>query len=240
VADVVERDVAMAAKVLQLANSAFFGTGRTILQLPEAVTRVGLNNLRALTLSAGAFESFTPGAPTPGFSIAALQAHSTLVARIARKIAPAPTGDDAFTAGMLHDVGLLILASQEPAYLAQVIAGAQAENRPLFEAEQQARGSSHAELGAHLLDLWGIPHTIVEAVAYHHAPRAAHGVLFDHVTAVHVADALAHEVAPAPDAGAGLPPARLDEEYLGSLRVIDQLDHWRSLARAEAAQASDR
>jgi len=236
VADVVEHDVAMAAKVLQLANSAFFGTGRTILQLSQAVTRLGMNNLRALTLSVGAFESFTPDEPTPGFSISALQAHSTLVAQIARRVAPAPTADDAFTAGMLHDVGQLILASQESEYLAQVIAVAQAEQRPLHEVEREARGSTHAELGAHLLDLWGIPHTIVEAVAYHHAPRAAHGALFDHVTAVHVADALADEVTPPPGIRPGLPPAPLDEDYLTALGMASELDRWRAIAREEAEQ----
>ncbi len=237
VAEVVARDVAMAAKVLQLANSAFFGTGRTINQLTEAVTRVGLNNLRALTLSVGAFERFTPGTPIPGFSIAALQAHSTLVARIARRIAPAATTDDAFAAGMLHDVGLLILASQEPAYLAETMATARSESRPLYEVELSSRGSSHAELGAHLLDLWGIPHTIVEAVAYHHAPRAAHSVRFDHVIAVHVADVLAHEAAPAPAGAEGLPIAPLDEDYLASLHVVDELEGWRELAQEEAEQA---
>jgi len=236
VAGVVEHDVAMSAKVLQLANSAFFGTGRSILQLSEAVTRLGMNNLRALTLSVGAFDSFTPDEPLPGFSISALQAHSTLVGQIARRIAPTGTGDDAFTAGMLHDVGQLILASQEPEYLAQVIATAEAEDRPLHEAEQAARGSTHAEIGAYLLDLWGIPHTIVEAVAYHHAPRAAHGALFDHVTAVHVADALADEVLPAGDEREQLPPARLDEEYLSVLGVADEVKRWRVIAREEAAR----
>ena len=236
VANVVGRDVAMAAKVLQLANSAFFGTGRSISQLTEAVTRVGMNNLRALTLSAGAFARFTPSAPIPGFSIAVLQAHSTLVARIARRIAPRGAADDAFTAGMLHDVGQLILASQEPAYLAETIAVARERDVPLHIAEQQARGSSHAELGAHLLDLWGLPHTIVEAVAFHHDPRAAHGELFDHVTAVHVADVLAHEVLPAPK-DLQLPPAQLDEEYLASLNVLDELERWRELARTEDTAA---
>ncbi len=237
VAAVVEQDVAMSAKVLQLANSAFFGTGRSISQLTEAVTRIGLNNLRALTLSVGAFERFRPSAPIPGFSIATLQAHSTLAARIARRIAPAGAADDAFSAGMLHDVGLLILASQEPSYLADLIAEARLEDVPLFDAELRSRGSSHAGIGAHLLDLWGIPHTIVEAVAYHHAPRAAHGALFDHLTAVHVADVLAHEVLPAREEER-LPPAPLDEEYLASLSVLGDLERWRTIALEEAAQSS--
>ncbi len=236
VASVVERDVAMAAKLLQLANSAIFGSGRSISQLSEAVTRVGLNNLRALALSVGTFERFTPSSLTPGFSIAALQAHSTLVARIARRLAPRSASDDAFTAGMLHDVGLLILATHEPAFLAEAIAAAQLEGRPLYEVEQQTRGSSHAELGAHLLALWGIPHPIVEAVAYHHAPRAAHGRLLDHVTAVYVANLLAHEVAPGPE-GERLPQAPLDDEYLASLQVLGELDAWRELAATEALQA---
>jgi HD-like signal output (HDOD) protein len=100
--------------------------------------------------------------------------------------------------------------------------------------ELEARGSTHAELGAHLLDLWGIPHTVVEAVAYHHAPRAAHGALFDHVTAVHVADALADEYLIAHEDREQLAPAPLDEEYLAELGVADEIERFRAIAREEA------
>src|SRR4051794_19719761 len=83
-AAVVERDIAMTAKVLQLVNSAFFGLGRRISRMPEAVQYLGLNTLRALVLHAGASEAFAPTRPIEGFSIAALQHRSHLAARIAR------------------------------------------------------------------------------------------------------------------------------------------------------------
>jgi len=238
VGKIVAQDVAMSAKVLQLANSAFFGTGRTINQLPEAVTRIGVNNLRSLALSVGAFESFRPRGPLAGFSIAELQHHSTLVARIARRIAPKGMGDDAFTAGMLHDVGVLVLASKKPEQLAAAIENARAEGIPVHNAERDAYGATHAEIGAHLLDLWGIPHPIVEAVAYHHEPANAAGRLFDQVTAVHVADRLAHDVSPH-DGDTPWFGGTIDEEYLESLGAVEEMDRWREIALEEVSAGED-
>ena len=152
------------------------------------MTRIGVNNLRSLALSVGAFESFRPARRSPASRSPSCSTHSTLVARIARRIAPKGMGDDAFTAGMLHDVGVLVLASKKPDQLADAIEMARTEGIPVYSAEQQTHGATHAEIGAHLLDLWGIPHPIVEAVAYHHAPGKAAGRLLDQVTAVYVAD----------------------------------------------------
>ena len=236
VARVVERDVAISAKVLQLANSAFFGTGRTIGALQEAVARLGVTILRALTLQVGAFETLRPGGHVEGLSIGSLTTHSNLVARIARRIAPDGAGDDAFTAGLLHDVGLLVRARHAPTELAAQIATARRRGVPLHAIERAGGASSHAALGAHLLDLWGIPHTIAEAVAYHHAPGEAPGHMFDHVTAVHVADRLAREVST--EHGPRWPCGELDDEYLGAIGVLGRLDQWRELAFEEALRAS--
>ncbi len=135
---IVEQDIALSGRVLQLANSAFFSRGRPVSGLHEAVKSVGLQTLSALTLTATARDL--------GDSIAAVQAHGA----------------------MLQDIGLLILATEEPEYLADVLAAAELEGRPAVDIEYERRGISHAEIGAHLLALWGLPPELVEAVAFHH------------------------------------------------------------------------
>ena len=231
-AALVERDVAMSAKVLQLANSAFFGVARRISRTAEAVHYLGLETLRALVLHAGAFDAFAPARPIDGFDLDALQRISHLAARVARRLAADPlTREHAFTAGLLHGVGLLVLARQDPYDLAVAIAEARRSGRPLHEVEYARHGSSHAELGAYVLGLWGLPEPIVEAVAHQHrisrlAPAAEEPGL-----AVHVAGVLCGEVAAGATATA---PPSLDDAALGAAGVDSRFDEWRTVAAAEA------
>jgi HD-like signal output (HDOD) protein len=228
-ARLVEQDAGMTAKVLQLANSAFFGRARQVSDLDEAISYLGLNTLKALALSADAMEAFQPKIEIAGFSIERLQAHTGLTARIARKlVAPGCNGDSAVAAALIHDVGILVLASRAPDYLASVLERAEREERPLFQVEQEERGFTHADVGAHLLGLWGLPPTIVEAVAYHHRPAAAHGPSMDAITAVHVASVLADETV-----------LKLDMDHLERMGVsAEVLARWRAIAAEE--QEEDR
>jgi HD-like signal output (HDOD) protein/CheY-like chemotaxis protein len=234
-AALVERDVAMSAKVLQLVNSAFFGLGRRIVRMAEAVHYLGLETLRALVLHAGAFEAFAPRRPIDGFDIGALQRRSHLAARIARRLAPdAQTGDDAFTAGMLHGVGLLVLARQDPYELGDAIAEARATAIPLHEVEYARHGSSHAELGAYVLGIWGLPDSIVDAVAHQHRIDRLAGPALDTALFVHAATALAAGFTPR--AVATGPPA-MDATTVAAAGAGDRLPEWRAQAAAEAALA---
>jgi HD-like signal output (HDOD) protein len=223
-ARLVEQDAAMTAKVLQLANSAFFGRTRQVSDVDEAISYLGLNTLKALALSADAMEAFQPAVDIPGFSIERLQAHTGLTARIARRLVAAGcNADSAVAAALIHDVGILVLAARAPDYLAAVIGRAEREDRPMFEIEQEERGFTHADVGAHLLGLWGLPPAIVEAVAYHHRPAAAHGPIMDAVTAVHVASVLADERV-----------LKLDMDHLERMGVSEQvLARWREIAASE-------
>lgn len=217
----VESDVAMCAKVLQLVNSSFFGLGRRIAGAREAVTYLGMAPLRALVLSTGAFQAFAAGRAC-GFSLDALEAHSTLVARTsAALLTDRQAAGEAFTAGMLHDVGKLVLASHRPAELAGLLAEAERTDRPLHVVERERGGVTHAEIGGYLLTVWGLPYTIVEAVTHHHAPARLEDSTFGVRAAVHIADALVGE------ASGG--PAVLDEDYVARLGVADRLDGWREL-----------
>jgi len=232
----VGQDVAMAAKVLQLANSAFFGAGRPIVRVHDAVMHLGLATLRALVLTAGAFSAFQSPRSIEGFSMEVVQSRCAAVAKVASALlTDKPTQEQAFTAGLVHDVGLLVLAAQEADYLGDALACSARERRPLVDVERERRGATHAELGAHLLALWGLPHPILEAVAFHHRPQAIHDPHLDAAAAVGIATALVGEAhtdaAPLGDAFAD----PLDLDYVERLGATHELPRWREIA-AEAAE----
>jgi putative nucleotidyltransferase with HDIG domain len=234
----VESDIAMCAKVLQLVNSSFFGLGRRISSAREAVVYLGIAPLRALVLSAGAFRAFAPARPLEGFSVDALQTHSALVARVAAELLPHPDqAADAFTAGLLHDVGKLVLAAHRPDELASLLGAARESGRPLHAIERERAGVTHAEIGAYLLTLWGLPQPIVEAVAHHHAPTRLGVVTLGPLAAVHIANLLVAEQQ-RHDSGAG-PSQTLDQDYLVALGVADRLHAWKQLAAERVRTAAD-
>lgn len=174
-AEIVAQDIAMSARLLQMANSAFFRRRSEIVCVRQAVALVGLNTLRALALATSVYAQLGNGGdgPVPGFSVDELQQRSAQVARVARLVRGHTSDvDDAFSAGLLLDVGLLVLSKQEPARLQDLIATATAEGCTLGAVERARGVVTHAEIGAHLLALWGVPHSIVEAVAHHADPTA--------------------------------------------------------------------
>jgi putative nucleotidyltransferase with HDIG domain len=232
----VERDVALSAKVLQLANSALFGLTQEVTTVQAAVMYLGVDTIKSLALTAEAFGKLTPR-NTDGFSIDDFQDHAMRVARITAAILPAGrTQQEAVTAALLHDIGKLVLVADPGSRWAQLNRLAVERNLPLHEVEQETEGVTHADLGAHLLALWGLPDGIAEAVAHHHRPGVVEGLELDAVGAVHIANALAHELQPG---GAGAAPHQtLDDDLLDRLAVRPQLDLWRRLARQLVDAAS--
>jgi HD-like signal output (HDOD) protein/ActR/RegA family two-component response regulator len=235
VAAVLERDIAMSAKVLQLANSAYFGPRQPVSSLRDAVVLLGHETLRALVFSAEAFQTFDVPASIPGFTLAALEHRSLQVGRLAHKLSEGmPGADDAFAAGLLLDVGLLVLAAHKPECLAEILMAAEREGRPAHEIELARHGITHAEIGAHLLALWGLPHAIVEAVAHHHRPLRSPAPLFDAIARVHIADALVADSEARPrDGNTGV--SRIDRDYLDRIGVTDRISEWQQLASIELA-----
>jgi putative nucleotidyltransferase with HDIG domain len=195
VARLIEGDIAVFAKVLQLVNSAFFGLGRRITSANEAVAYLGISALRSLVLSVEVMRTFTVLRPIAGFSIEHLEHHSMSVARTAgRLVRSTKEAEYAFTAGLLHDVGKLVLASEQPARLEALLAEARATGRPLHEVEREQTGSTHAELGAYLLGLWGLPFQVVDAIARHHDPSAVAQPALDVTGALALTEALVGEL----------------------------------------------
>ena len=173
---IIQRDPGMTAKTLQLVNSAFFGMRKSVTDPQEAVAYLGVEIVRTQVLSNGIFEASSPF-PTQVFKVAEVWRHSLLVARVAQALAkqeglPLALQREAYAGGLLHDVGVLILASRFPNLYDQVAEAVRAKAEPLRSAEEWLFGVSHAEVGAYLLGLWGLPAQVLEIVSLHHQPRA--------------------------------------------------------------------
>jgi putative nucleotidyltransferase with HDIG domain len=231
---VIERDTALTAKVLQLGNSAFFGVSRHVTRVRDAVVYIGVETIKSLTLTVEAFGKLAP-TRAEGFSIDEFQQHALLVARIAGAILPpGRANQEAVTAGLLHDIGKLVLIADDRQRWADLHQQALRLQLPFHELEQRENGVTHAATGAYLLSLWGLPDGVVEAVAHHHDPGAVPGNVLDAVAAVHIADALANES----QLGGSEhpPPGPLDDALLERLGIARQQDRWRQLAALWAAQ----
>jgi putative nucleotidyltransferase with HDIG domain len=224
----IERDMAMTAKVLQLVNSAFFGLPRQVSSPMQAVSLLGIDTIKALILSAQVFGHLHLE-NTPSFSLDDLWHHSMAIAACAKRIAQSENCqrklmNDMFMAGLLHDVGKLVLAANLPQQYEEALQGVQTEGLTDWQAEHAVLGTSHAEVGAYLLGLWGLPEPIVEAVTFHHTPSACADRSLSPLTAVHVANGLR------PASGMqGTPAAeaRLDEAYITQVGLVERLPVWR-------------
>lgn len=224
IAKIVATDPGITAKVLQVANSAAVGLPGNVTDPVEAVQQLGMTTVRSLVLSAQVYGSFAPGR-LKDFSAEALWAHLMNCGELARRIMRRENvefaeTEDSFTAGLLHDMGKLMLADGLPDEYAQAIELAARENIPQFEAEREVFGATHAGLAAYLFGLWGLPVSIVETVAFHHTPEKSQHKQFSALTAVHVANSFFDDTGAAP----------LNHDYLRDTGVIDKLEDWREMA----------
>lgn len=229
ISDIVEQDIGISAKLLQLANSAFFGSAQPVTSIQRAVGYLGLNALKCLVLSLEVFKAFQPKTKVPGFSMDTMQRHARIAAHIvARLPVPKEFAEIAFVSSMLHDVGKLIQAWKLPESFAENVSQSIKEHLPLYKVEERARGFSHSEVGAYLLGIWGLPYPVVETVALHHSPNRVLHSGFDAVAAVYVANLLAHRIEPNQAADPETDPAHCEED-LAALGVLDQFGTWQNM-----------
>ncbi len=194
VADLLEQDPAMSGKILHLVNTAFFGQPQHTADIAKAVSLMGTTMIRNLALGAEVFEAFPMKASVPGFSVDEEQRHASAVAHLARHIAPSGIRENAFTGGLLHDAGKLILASRLPEQFRASIRHAEENGVSDVEAECEVIGASHAEAGAYLLGLWGLPTEVSEAVLLHHDVEVAAGRSLDITKSVCIANIVVNEM----------------------------------------------
>lgn len=219
VAKVVTRDPALSAKLLQLVNSAYFGTGQATTSIHQAVSLLGTDRLRYIALTASVF-SAREAENTSGFSLRDLQQESMRAAWLARAFADPAVRDQAFSSTLLHDVGRVVLALGQPdeyfAYAERFRRG----EAPIA-VELELFGVSHADVGARLLAIWGLPMAIVDVVQFHHDPGSAPEASRLLASIVHVADAI---VDPLPT------EARLDMKSLERAGCADRVAGWLEIA----------
>lgn len=199
----ISRDQALAAKTLRLANSSFYGRGRQVRSVAEAISVLGLRTVRGVVTAAGMAGSFRRH---PGFDHQAFWRHSIGTALCAQTLAGELRRDDAdlaFTVGLLHDIGRLALASAfAPAY-AEVERWRRDRDCPDADAERAVLGIDHAEVGGLIARQWNFAPSIVDAIREHHAPPDTAGVTLTGIA--HVADAVAHALGLAGDADEAVP-----------------------------------
>ncbi len=223
---VITRDPGLSAQLLRIANSAFFNFPSKISTISRAITVIGERELRYLVLALSAIRTFSQ-VPVDLINVASFWRHSVYTGVVSKLISERCHilhGERLFVAGLLHDVGLLVLLHRLPDLERVALQHAQEAGVSLYMAEQEAIGCDHAQVGAELLKLWRLPPTLVEAVACHHAVDMADEARLD-VAIVHLANVVASRAELSTDYQ-GEPPefdplaweiAGLDEEIVPAL-----------------------
>jgi len=234
IGDLISTDPAMTAKILQLVNSAFFGLGRHVSDAKEAATLIGFDALKALVLSIGIFTQFDQKQIKDStFHIDDLLNHSLAVARLSERIAQAEgadktMADDCFLAGMLHNIGLLILEQNLSEGIVKVKSMVKEKDMDWSQAEKEVFGTSHGPIGAYLLGLWALPNPVVEAVAFHNWPSLSSCDHFGPLCVVHVANKLLNQNSVFGNKMSSK-KNNIDHEFLTRIGMEDRLEIWKKL-----------
>lgn len=239
----IEQDIGLATKILQLANSSYFGLCRQISSPAEAANLLGMDVLRGLVLANGVFSQFDEELVMK-MSLHNMIDRSLAVANAAKQIVKLEQGSDitadqAFLGGMMHDIGSLILATNASEKYLETLRYAADNDISIVEAEYLMFGTSHAEVGAYMLGLWGIDEVVVAAVAYHHKPYDFPCYKFTSLTAVYAASTFIAEdtMATCDDSVEG-PVEGKAREYIENMGKADRLALWRSACEQRGEQAA--
>jgi len=176
VGDVISQDIAISAKVLKLVNSSFYGFQKSIDTISQAIVVLGFKALKNTVLGVGIINSFPEIDSQTGFNEKGFWLHSVGVATSAKAIAEASgheNPEQVFIAGLLHDVGKLLLAIAFPDVTSGIIKSAQDKKMTFSEAEKEVMSSNHGLIGKWLLERWNFPEDLQEVVRFHHNPIRA-------------------------------------------------------------------
>ena len=230
VATIIGKDVSMTAKILQVVNSVFFGLPQRIGNPQQAVMLLGLDAIKSLVLSVKIFSEFSQREYS-WFDLDKVFNHSISVSSFAKAIVKfekmhADLINYSLMAGLLHDLGKLVLATNFKDTYQKVLAESRNSDQELWELEYAIFGTSHAEIGAYLMGLWNLENPIIEAIAFHHCPSKSAASQLGLLTVVHIANALDHEEESPDDQQ---PELQYDNEYLDRLGVADRIPEWRRI-----------
>ena len=201
ISTLVERSQGLAARILRLANSAYYGMPTEVSSLSHAIRLLGLNELRNIIVQLGVSSAMSKVPMPKDFQFEKLWEHQLFTANIARGITlgmPLPTNcispDDIYVAGLLHDMGKTMLAAHCPEDWAAINAVALNESIPFNQAEEHYWGIDHAVIGARMLNFWGIPDKLSELVNWHHQPHYIHTDYLAPARVLSAANLLAHNL----------------------------------------------
>ncbi len=198
VAKFISRDVALTSKVLRLANSAFYGIPRTISSVNSAIVILGFNTIRSLVLSASVLKVFPAKPGVDSFDRKSFWKHSFMVGIAARMLAQSYRRkkmvdmETAFSAGLLHDIGKIVLEQFAHEDYVPVIKAAKEKKLPIFMVEKALLGMSHADVSGILVDKWQMPNELRVPIINHHSPLDDKSGQ-DMACLVHYANHLCHE-----------------------------------------------
>ncbi len=207
-----------------------------MVRIKDAVTYLGFATIRNLVLSAEIFSQWkSPNNPL-GVDPEQLQNHAQLAAAACKSLAGGRASpDDAWLAGLLHDIGYWVLVQECPDKLARALELSRDQHLPLVDCERLTTGATHAEIGAYLLGLWGLPYSIVEAVALHHAPTGVTPHGYDLLGALAVSHALLDTSGAHALIGSGNADLGVDARYLTSLNAPFDWDEARRRVQASTS-----
>jgi putative nucleotidyltransferase with HDIG domain len=186
----IEKDQAIVSKLLRLVNSAFYGFQAKINTTSHAVAVLGFNTVRNAVVSVSIIEAFSRKGSTENFDITHFWKHSIAVAVTGRNLAEdtrLASPDEAFVAGILHDMGKVVLVQYFKDLFSQVWTSIQNNGLTFYEAEKKLLPANHAQIGGHLAKKWHLPASLIEAVTYHHVVTKS-AINLELLMLVHVAD----------------------------------------------------
>lgn len=190
---IIEKDPVLMAKLLRLANSAFFGYPSSIQTLDDALIIIGIQQVRDLVAATTVIEYFKD-VPSEMVNMNSFWEHSIACGIAARILAGYRRNwnpEQSFAAGIMHDLGRLVLFARLPDKMQEVFNQCQNDNRPVYAIEQEILGYDHAEVGATLLECWNFPESLANTVRYHHLPTQSPQDFTD-AALVHLGDIIAH------------------------------------------------
>ena len=233
IAELVAHEPAVTAKLLQLVNSPMLALRGRVTSVRDATSLLGLSRLRSLVLATCLFRQFD-ARKCPSFSMAKFEATSLKVASWAAAIAKDESRDKevadlAFTASLLHNFGVLLLAANLPDAYDQVLRKAKEQRVSIAWTELEVFGATHAEVAGAILASWGIPFPIVNAVGWYPVPSASEDTAFSPLTAVHAATAV--------DIYSQTGMLAYDQSYVERLRIEDKMKSWCATLPTEALAA---
>ncbi|MHC4294331.1 MAG: HDOD domain-containing protein [Planctomycetota bacterium] len=234
IGQLVSQDLGMSARVMQLVSSAFFSRSFCGSGPAEAADFLGTDIVRAMLTTERAFSQFEQGTLN-WLPVERITRHCRLVGQCAGAIANAENAagnvaNHAFIAGLLHDVGKIALAAELPEEYEPIMTSPCGERGAAVRMEREKFGATHAEAGAYLMGLWGLPEQVVEAIAFHHDPTKSSTTEFTPLTAVHAADFLINEVDSTSEVGGN---EDIDDTYLVELNLLERVATWREQCARE-------